>query len=206
VSRYRPRHRAPRRPVFGTALRRSVIGTAVTATALLTPATAAVAAPPSSAGSESLGSGSTGSTGSTGSLGSLGSAGSGSIGENAGALPVPSPRGVVALGAAMTQAGKPYEWGAEGPDSYDCSGLVWWAYQQLGIDIGRTTYDQIYDGVDVPLNNIQPGDLIIFRENNSHIGIYAGFGQVWNAYDYGVPIGLTPLADEPPVHIVRRIY
>ncbi|WP_207280101.1 C40 family peptidase [Tomitella cavernea] len=187
-------------------MRRAAIGAAVTAVAVVTPATTALAAPSSSLGSESLGSGSAGSSGSTGSLGSLGSAGSGSIGAGAGALPIPSPRGLVALGAAMTQVGKPYAWGAEGPNSYDCSGLVWWAYRQLGIDIGRTTYDQIYDGVNVPLNNIQPGDLIIFREDNSHIGIYAGFGQVWNAYDYGVPIGLTPLADEPPIHIVRRIY
>ncbi|WP_182358094.1 C40 family peptidase [Tomitella gaofuii] len=207
LRRRTPRHRAPRKPVVVPALRRAAIGAAVTAVAVTAPATAALAAPSSSLGSESLGSGSAGSSGSTGSLGSLGSAGStGSIGERAGALPIPSPRGLVALGAAMTQVGKPYEWGAEGPNSYDCSGLVWWAYRQLGIDIGRTTFDQIHDGVPVPLNNIQPGDLIIFRENNTHIGIYAGFGQVWNAYDYGVPIGLTPLADEPPIHIVRRIY
>src|SRR5699024_8016947 len=117
-----------------------------------------------------------------------------------------SPRALAALGVATTHAGKPYVWGAEGPNAYDCSGLVQWAYAQLGIPIGRTTYDQIYEGVNVPLNNIQPGDLIIFRENNSHIGIYAGFGQVWNAYAPGVPIGLTALEDEPPIHIVRRIY
>ncbi len=204
------RHRAVRPHRLSTGLRRAVIGTAVTATALVGPATAALAAPATGSASVdgslgSLGSGS--SSGSSGSLGSgSGSLGSGSLSEGAGALPIPSPRGVVALGVAMTQAGKPYEWGAEGPNSYDCSGLVWWAYRQLGIDIGRTTYDQIYDGVDVPLNNIQPGDLIIFRSDNSHVGIYAGFGQVWNAYDYGVPIGLTALADEPPINIVRRIY
>ncbi|MDN5758536.1 MAG: C40 family peptidase [Tomitella sp.] len=192
------RHRAVQHNRIGRGLRRATIGTIVTATAIVTPATAALAAPTGSASID-------GSLGSEGSSGS-GSLGSGSLADGAGALPIPSPRGVAALGVAMTQVGKPYIWGGTGPIGYDCSGLVQWAYKQLGIDIGRTTYQQIYDGVPVPANNMQVGDLIIFRSDNSHIGIYAGFGQVWNAYDYGVPIGLTPLADEPPINIIRRVY
>jgi cell wall-associated NlpC family hydrolase len=73
------------------------------------------------------------------------------------AVPAPAQ---AAIAYAEAQLGKPYQWGADGPDSYDCSGLVYAAYLRVGIRIARTTFDWRQDGPVVPLNQIQPGDLL----------------------------------------------
>ena len=65
-----------------------------------------------------------------------------------------------AIAFAEAQAGKPYQWGAAGPDAYDCSGLVYAAYAAAGIHIARTTYQWQQDGPVIPLSQIQPGDLL----------------------------------------------
>lgn len=119
-------------------------------------------------------------------------------------MPIPSPAGLVALAAAATQTGKPYQWGGTGPNSWDCSGLVQWAFRQAGVNLPRTSQQQATVGTPVPLWAMQPGDIITFRTSNDHVAIYAGFGQVFNAYDYGVPVGLTPLSAEPPINQIRR--
>jgi cell wall-associated NlpC family hydrolase len=84
-----------------------------------------------------------------------------------------------ALELALQQVGKPYVWGAAGPHSFDCSGLVQWAYAQVGLSIPRTTYSQYPALVPVELAGAQPGDLIFFRDTDSrggisHVGMYAG--------------------------------
>ncbi|MEU9983007.1 NlpC/P60 family protein [Streptomyces sp. NPDC050856] len=91
-----------------------------------------------------------------------------------------SQRGAAALAAADTQVGKPYVSGAEGPNSYDCSGLTQWAYRQAGVSITRTTYTQQHDGVRIGRGELKPGDLVFFS-NLSHVGLYAGNGQVLHA-------------------------
>ncbi|MFF8292043.1 NlpC/P60 family protein [Streptomyces sp. NPDC016309] len=91
-----------------------------------------------------------------------------------------SQRGAAALAAADTQVGKPYVSGAEGPNSYDCSGLTQWAYRQAGVSISRTTYTQHNDGVKIGRSQLKPGDLVFFS-NLSHVGLYAGNGQVLHA-------------------------
>ncbi|MFC4604864.1 C40 family peptidase [Rhodococcus kronopolitis] len=118
--------------------------------------------------------------------------------------PSSSPAGLVALAAAHTQAGKEYQWGGTGPDEWDCSGLVQWAFGTAGVELPRVSEDQALVGAEVPVADMAPGDVITFRDAADHIGIYAGSGQVFNAYDEGVPIGLTPLADLPPIHNVQR--
>lgn len=151
----------------------------------------------------------TGSTsaGSSGSgSGSASGSGSGSAsGSDSGSavLPVSSFHGMGALGAAATQVGKPYEWGAMGPNSWDCSALVQWAFSTVGVHIPRTTWEQARAGVSVPRYALAPGDVLILNSDASHVGIYAGFGQVLNAYDYGVPVGLTPL-NHFVVYSIRR--
>ncbi|MFE3292703.1 C40 family peptidase [Rhodococcus sp. NPDC059234] len=115
-----------------------------------------------------------------------------------------SPAGLSALAAAYTQAGKPYRWGGTGPDAWDCSGLVQWAFGQAGVDLPRVSEDQALVGDPIPVEAMAPGDVITFRDAADHVGIYAGFGQVFNAYDEDVPIGLTGLADLPPIHNVQR--
>ncbi|WP_330176217.1 NlpC/P60 family protein [Streptomyces sp. NBC_01498] len=91
-----------------------------------------------------------------------------------------SGRAAAALSAAATQIGKPYISGAEGPNSYDCSGLTQWAYAQAGVALTRTTYTQVNDGVKIGRSQLAPGDLVFFS-GLSHVGLYAGNGQVLHA-------------------------
>lgn len=109
-------------------------------------------------------------------------------------LPIPTPTGLGALAAAITQTGKPYLWGGVGPHAWDCSGLTQWAFRQVGVNLPRTTWQQSVVGTSIPLWALAPGDLVVLNTDASHIGIYAGAGQVFNAYGRGVPVGLTPLS------------
>ncbi|GAM45573.1 NlpC/P60 family protein [Nocardia seriolae] len=120
-------------------------------------------------------------------------------------LPIASPRAMAALALAGTQTGKPYEWGGTGPDAWDCSGLVQWAFRGVGIDLPRTTWQQAEAGLEVPFGALQPGDVVILNDDASHEGIYAGGGNVLNAYDWGVPVGLTPLS-RFDVYAIRRFF
>ncbi|WP_432192006.1 NlpC/P60 family protein [Streptomyces sp. bgisy027] len=86
-----------------------------------------------------------------------------------------------ALAFARSQIGKPYVWGATGPDSYDCSGLTQAAWKAAGVDIPRVTYDQVNAGTTVPLSSAQPGDLVFFYDDVTHVGIYIGNGMMIHA-------------------------
>ncbi|KUO21597.1 C40 family peptidase [Streptomyces dysideae] len=86
-----------------------------------------------------------------------------------------------ALAFARAQIGKPYVWGATGPDSYDCSGLTQAAWKAAGVDIPRVTYDQVNAGTTVSLSNAQPGDLVFFYDDVTHVGIYIGNGMMIHA-------------------------
>ena len=89
---------------------------------------------------------------------------------------------IVAL--AKEQVGKPYVWAAAGPDKFDCSGLVQYVYQHAaGINLPRTTYDQVKVGQTVPLNQLQAGDLVFWGSETApyHVAIYMGNNQYVNA-------------------------
>ncbi|MDQ0932084.1 C40 family peptidase [Streptomyces turgidiscabies] len=86
-----------------------------------------------------------------------------------------------ALAFARAQVGKPYVWGAAGPDSYDCSGLTQAAWRAAGVTLPRTTYDQVTAGTTVALSDIQPGDLVFFYDDISHVGLYIGNGMMIHA-------------------------
>ncbi|MFD6996404.1 C40 family peptidase [Streptomyces mirabilis] len=86
-----------------------------------------------------------------------------------------------ALAFARTQIGKPYVWGATGPGSYDCSGLTQAAWKAAGVDLPRTTWDQVNAGTTVPLSDIKPGDLVFFYDDISHVGLYIGNGMMIHA-------------------------
>lgn len=113
--------------------------------------------------------------------------------------------GQAALSAAETKIGAPYVWGATGPDAFDCSGLTSWAYKQAGVDIPRTSEQQAAAGTPVDINDLQPGDLVTFYEGASHVGIYAGDGQILHASTEGVPVGYAPL-DSMPFNNAVRYY
>jgi cell wall-associated NlpC family hydrolase len=85
------------------------------------------------------------------------------------------------LAFARSTIGKPYVWGATGPDSYDCSGLTQAAWNAAGISLPRTTWDQVNAGTTVSLSAAQPGDLVFFYDDISHVGIYIGNGMMIHA-------------------------
>lgn len=92
---------------------------------------------------------------------------------------------VTALRIALTQQGKPYVWGATGPNTYDCSGLVYWAYKQMGITIPRSSSEQAQVGRPVARQDLQPGDLVFFYRPISHVGIYVMRGLFLQAPQSG---------------------
>ncbi|WP_052362781.1 transglycosylase family protein [Gordonia alkanivorans] len=97
-----------------------------------------------------------------------------------------------AVEVAMQQRGKPYDWGAAGPDSFDCSGLTSYAYKAAGIQLPRTTYDQIKLGTEVSLEQAQPGDLVFSNFSDGgrpeHVALYIGEGKVVEAQQEGTPV------------------
>lgn len=109
-----------------------------------------------------------------------------------------------ALAAAETKLGHPYVWGATGPNSFDCSGLVVWAYHQVGVTLPRTSAAQSSAGIPVPRADLQPGDLVFFYNPVTHVGIYLGNDLMLDASQPGVPIGRHRVSREP-FHNARRI-
>ncbi|MGW0020429.1 NlpC/P60 family protein [Rhodococcus sp. NPDC003382] len=111
--------------------------------------------------------------------------------------------GSAALRAAMTRIGDPYVWGATGPDQFDCSGLMVWAYKQVGKTLPRSSQAQAQGGTPVSRDQLQPGDLVIFYDDASHVGMYAGDGNIVHASTFGVPVKVQSM-DSFPFHSARR--
>lgn len=109
--------------------------------------------------------------------------------------------GVVA--AALSKQGAPYGWGHAGPDSFDCSGLMLWAYQQMGMTIPRTSQAQIAGGQPVSIDDLQPGDIVGYYPGVTHVGMYIGNGQIVHASTYGVPVQVVPV-DSMPITAASR--
>ncbi len=105
--------------------------------------------------------------------------------------------GTSALAAGMTRVGDPYVWGATGPDQFDCSGLVQWAFHHVGINLPRTSQQQATVGTPVQRDQLQPGDVVFFYSDASHVGIYAGNGLILHASTFGVPVKVAPMGSFP---------
>lgn len=114
-------------------------------------------------------------------------------------------RGVLALRAAMTRFDSPYVWGATGPSTFDCSGLVYWAFKRVGITLPRSSAAQSQVGRPVARNDLRPGDLIFFYNPVSHVGIYAGDGKVLNAVQSGDVVRYTDLSKMRNYSGARRL-
>lgn len=104
----------------------------------------------------------------------------------------------IAVEAALSRQGLPYVWAAEGPDSFDCSSLMMWAWHQAGVDIPRNSAAQADALPEIPLDQLQIGDLVTFYSPVSHVGMYVGDGRVLHASMPGVPIKVVPLAAAGP--------
>jgi peptidoglycan DL-endopeptidase CwlO len=166
-------------------------------------------------------SGIVGGGGGLGGLSSLGSlAGLGSSGGHGGATlaskdspllsgSIASQPGAGAALAALSKRGRPYVWGAKGPDKFDCSGLVQWAWSQAGVKLGGTTWAQITEGVAVPPGQVRAGDMIFpldcFGEGGvsgpGHVQLAISPNQVVHAPQPGDVVRVAPM---PARYIARR--
>ncbi|EID14283.1 peptidoglycan hydrolase RipC [Mycolicibacterium phlei] len=126
-----------------------------------------------------------------------------------GAIPpgdmAPPPGGHVAtvIQAALSRIGSPYAWGGSGPNAFDCSGLVMWAFQQAGISLPHSSQALARGGQPVSMDQIQPGDLVTYYSDASHVGIYIGDGMMVHASTFGSPVRVAPV-DNAPIYNVRR--
>ena len=118
-------------------------------------------------------------------------------------VPAKNQRGETALRFARAQLGKPYVYGGTGPNAYDCSGLTQRSWRAAGVSIPRTTYEQAHVGSYVPLSQIQVGDLVLFYPDASHVGIYAGNGEVVVAPHSGAVVKVQQMR-WMPIYTVRR--
>ena len=100
----------------------------------------------------------------------------------------PAPGADAAVAEAKRQIGKPYEWGADGPDSFDCSGLTQWAWKAGGRSLPHSSQAQYSATSRVGLNQLQPGDLVFYGNPIHHVGIYVGDGQMVEASETGKPV------------------
>ncbi|GAB7104444.1 NlpC/P60 family protein [Streptomyces phaeofaciens JCM 4814] len=115
----------------------------------------------------------------------------------------PSPEGDRAVRYAVDQIGKPYEWGAEGPRSYDCSGLTSEAWIHAGTPIPRTSQEQWARLRRIPLKELRPGDLVIYFPEATHVAMYLGDGTVVQAPRTGEKVKISPIASNPVLGAVR---
>ncbi|MEW2549171.1 C40 family peptidase [Streptomyces sp. NPDC047002] len=114
-----------------------------------------------------------------------------------------SARAAAAVAAVRSALGRPYAWGASGPGSFDCSGLMQWAYAQAGVALPRTSQAQRYAGRRIPLSEARPGDLVAYRADASHIAMYVGNGQVVHAPYPGARVRYDPVTMLPVSSVTR---
>ncbi|MFE9447777.1 NlpC/P60 family protein [Streptomyces sp. NPDC006739] len=117
--------------------------------------------------------------------------------------PAPDGRAGAAVAAALSALGRPYVWGASGPSGFDCSGLMQWSYAHAGIHLPRTSQEQRYAGRQIPLSQARPGDLVVYRSDASHVGMYVGNGQVVHAPYPGAPVRYDPVGMMPIASVTR---
>ncbi len=115
-----------------------------------------------------------------------------------------SERAAQAANIALAQAGKSYVWGATGPNSFDCSGLMIYAYSQVGISLPRTSGAQYNAGTAVSRSDLQPGDLVFYYSGISHVGMYIGNGQIIHAANPSSGVRVAGL-DSMPYMGARRV-
>ncbi|WP_415958243.1 NlpC/P60 family protein [Streptomyces sp. 021-4] len=109
----------------------------------------------------------------------------------------PNSRAARAVSFAHGAIGKPYVWGATGPNAFDCSGLTQAAWKAAGVSLPRTTYTQINAGQRVSRSELAPGDLVFFYSGISHVGLYIGGGQMIHAPRPGAPVRIAPISQMP---------
>ncbi|MCI2421278.1 NlpC/P60 family protein [Saccharopolyspora sp. K220] len=112
---------------------------------------------------------------------------------------------VTAVNAALSAQGSPYVWGAKGPSSFDCSGLMYWAYKKAGVTIGGSTKTQVTEGRSVSAGDLKPGDLIFYYSPVSHVAMYIGNGKAVHAPTTGDVVKVTDYKKIGSVTAIRRV-
>jgi cell wall-associated NlpC family hydrolase len=110
--------------------------------------------------------------------------------------PPPSGGASAVIAYARAQLGKPYQWGADGPDSFDCSGLTMRAWQQAGVSLYHYTGAQWDQTARVAISDLRPGDLVFYGSSgpsSHHVGLYIGDGQMIEAPRSGVPVRVASI-------------
>ena len=110
-----------------------------------------------------------------------------------------------AVNTALAQVGKPYVWGASGPNSFDCSGLMQYAWAAAGVALPHSSSAQSGMGTPVSRSQLQPGDLVFFYSPVSHVGMYIGNGQMVHAATSGTPVQVVSLDSMPDYNSARRV-
>ena len=118
-------------------------------------------------------------------------------------LPEATNVGTTALRAALTQRGKPYVWVSAGPDSFDCSGLIMWAMPRRASRCRTTRDPSGNSGMHVSRANLEPGDLVFFFADISHVGLYLGNGLMVDAPSTGQVVQVQPVFWDSFVGAVR---
>ena len=108
------------------------------------------------------------------------------------------------VGIAMRYLGVPYVWGGASPSGFDCSGLVMYAFAQIGVSLPHSSYAQFGMGAPVSMSQLQPGDLVFFA-GASHVGIYIGGGQFIHAPHTGDVVKISSLSDHGGYVGARRL-
>jgi peptidoglycan DL-endopeptidase CwlO len=110
--------------------------------------------------------------------------------------PVPSESSAAAeaVAAAESRVGDPYVWGAAGPTAFDCSGLVMWAYEQAGISLPHYSGAQFADTTQIPMSDLEPGDLVFPANPGEHVAMYVGNGEIVQAPYTGADVQIVPLS------------
>ncbi len=106
--------------------------------------------------------------------------------------------GARVAGLAAAMIGIPYVYGGQTPEGFDCSGLVFYAYRETGIDVPRTSLAQYRAAKRIPVSAAQPGDLVFFRIGRqiSHVGIYVGNNRFIHSPETGQTVKINDLDDE----------
>jgi cell wall-associated NlpC family hydrolase len=116
---------------------------------------------------------------------------------------VGSGKGAQALRLAMGKIGRPYVWGAAGPTTFDCSGLIMWAYGKVGVSLPHYTGSQWNAGTHISRDKLQPGDLVFFYSDLHHVGLYVGDGKMLHAPQTGDVVKIAPIGGRPFAGAVR---
>jgi cell wall-associated NlpC family hydrolase len=98
-----------------------------------------------------------------------------------------------AVAAAESRVGDWYQWGAAGPNTFDCSGLVMWAYAQVGVSLPHYSGGQYADTTHIPMSDLQPGDLVFPSDPGEHVAMYVGNGEIVEAPYTGAQVHIVPM-------------